>query len=142
MEELLYLEVPTPDTDKVCHWLQTSWQPRHGEKQQTPTGIRLVANGAKLSIFTWNVQRTTYLKVFAWASGFPQPQSLCRQLKSDLEQAFPNQYPAPLKFNQANPFLTLWPQIIRKQSNISRNFPRESLTCSGPIGGKNAGEKR
>ncbi|ANV91112.1 NAD(P)/FAD-dependent oxidoreductase [Picosynechococcus sp. PCC 8807] len=95
MEELLYLEVPTPDTDKVCHWLQTSWQPRHGEKQQTPTGIRLVANGAKLSIFTWNVQRTTYLKVFAWASGFPQPQSLCRQLKSDLEQAFPNQYPAP-----------------------------------------------
>ncbi|MBV5260124.1 flavin-dependent dehydrogenase [Synechococcus moorigangaii CMS01] len=95
MEELLYIEVPTPDTEQVCHWLQVDWQPHQGQKQQTPTGIRLKVNGAELSIFTWNVQRTTYLKVFAWDQKFPGQRQLCQQLEKDIRQAFPNHYPAP-----------------------------------------------
>ncbi|WP_024545607.1 NAD(P)/FAD-dependent oxidoreductase [Picosynechococcus sp. NKBG15041c] len=95
MEELLYLEVPTPDTDKVCHWLQTDWQPVRGQKHPTPTGLRLQDNNAELAIFTWNVQRTTYLKVFAWDRGFSGQQRLCRQLETDIRAAFPIRYPAP-----------------------------------------------
>ncbi|HAC63228.1 MAG TPA: hypothetical protein DCF68_06715, partial [Cyanothece sp. UBA12306] len=41
MQEILYLEIPTPDTTKVCNWLQNQWTPQVGQKVNTSRGIRL-----------------------------------------------------------------------------------------------------
>ncbi|MEB3224349.1 MAG: flavin-dependent dehydrogenase [Synechococcus sp.] len=124
MEELLYLEVPTPDIEKVCHWLQTSWQPDHGQKQPTPTGIRLTANGTELSIFTWTVQRTTYLKVFAWDQSFPRPKRLCRQLETDIRQAFPNQYPTPPELQPGQSIFEALAPAYPKTVEYFQKFPQ------------------
>ena len=114
MEELLYLEAPTPDMAAVCHWLQTSFQPSQGQKISTPTGICLqfstpkaaIASGTsaeasaalvdELAIFVWSVQRSTYLKVFRWAERpIPGESAVLKQLSANLYQAFPPRYPAP-----------------------------------------------
>lgn len=54
MQEILYLEVPTPDTAAVCTWLQQEFDPRIGQKVITPDGFRLLwtptATAAKDSI--------------------------------------------------------------------------------------------
>jgi lycopene cyclase CruA len=106
MREILYVEVPTPDTEAVCTWLQQAWKPEVGQKKITPNGIRVQGTQAtspapaaipesELSIFVWSVQRTTYLKVFRWGE---QPvaaeRRLCRQLQADLNRFFPPHYPA------------------------------------------------
>jgi lycopene cyclase CruA len=106
MREILYVEVPTPDTESVCTWLQQAWKPEVGQKRITPNGIRVQGTQAtspapaaipesELSIFVWSVQRTTYLKVFRWGE---QPvaaeRKLCRQLQADLNRFFPPHYPA------------------------------------------------
>ncbi len=98
MKELIYLEVPTPDTEEIRNFLQKKWQPETGEKIITKSGIRLIfqQTNSQLSIFLWSVQRTTYVKVFQWgnknilASG-----NICQKLKQDLENNFPNLYPIP-----------------------------------------------
>jgi len=41
MREILYLEIPTPDTDAVCHWLQHDFRVDNGSIQATSDGIRL-----------------------------------------------------------------------------------------------------
>jgi lycopene cyclase CruA len=43
MQEILYLEVPTPDTAAVCTWLQHEFDPGIGEKILTPDGFRLLS---------------------------------------------------------------------------------------------------
>ena len=43
MQEILYLEVPTPDTAAVCTWLQQEFEPGIGEKIITPDGFRLLS---------------------------------------------------------------------------------------------------
>ncbi|NJN72278.1 MAG: flavin-dependent dehydrogenase, partial [Limnothrix sp. RL_2_0] len=95
MEELLYIEVPTPDTEKVCHWLQQSWEVDGVAKASTPDGVQLIAEGKELAVFTWSVQRTTYVKVFGWDDGFPQAKGICRALTAALRQEYPNRYPVP-----------------------------------------------
>ncbi|BAU64120.1 hypothetical protein STA3757_14890 [Stanieria sp. NIES-3757] len=104
MKEILYLEVPTPDTNAVCTWLQQKWQPQLGKKIVTPDGIRLQFSPSseateldhELSIFVWSVQRTTYLKIFQWGE---KPivgiVSIKQQLVKELRENFPPQYPAP-----------------------------------------------
>lgn len=128
MKELLYLELPTPDPALVCDWLQKQWQPQSGKKQHTPNGIRLqfpdssspsgfdgVANECsdpELSIFTWSVQRTTYLKVFRWAERpVPQESALVNSLQTQLRQKFPHHYPQlpVLDLSQQNIFEALAP---------------------------------
>jgi lycopene cyclase CruA len=79
MQELLYLEIPTPDTVSVSKWLQTDFVVENGQKLITPDGFRLKSavknTTSELSVFVWSVQRTTYLKVFrvrqfrVWKSG-------------------------------------------------------------------------
>ena len=66
MKELIYSEIPTPDTKAVHNWLKNIWQPKQGKKFVTPDGIRLQfeTGNSELSIFAWQLQRTTYLKVF------------------------------------------------------------------------------
>jgi lycopene cyclase CruA len=43
MQEILYLEVPTPDTAAVCTWLQHEFEPGIGTKIITPDGFRLLS---------------------------------------------------------------------------------------------------
>ncbi|MEM7725996.1 MAG: flavin-dependent dehydrogenase [Cyanobacteria bacterium P01_A01_bin.45] len=116
MKEVLYLEVPTPDMNAVCSWLQTDWVPKRGKKFPTPQGIRLLADdnitestkatetlSTQLSIFLWSVQRTTYLKVFRWGyKPFPQEQQIITHLKISISQSFPNQYPEPPNIDLSN----------------------------------------
>ncbi|GBF81708.1 lycopene cyclase CruA [Aphanothece sacrum FPU1] len=105
MKELLYLEIPTPETTAVCKWLQQKWNPTLGNKIMTPDGIRVQGIDETsssvpcipendLSIFLWSVQRTTYLKVFRWGkSPFPSEKRVIEQLIQEIRTEFPPQYP-------------------------------------------------
>ena len=104
MEELLYIEIPTPDIDRVRSWLQQEWQPNLGVSVITPEGLRLqfpVAATAttpspELSIFVWTLQRTTYLKVFRWGDrSIAGEERLIRALTAAVRQEFPTTHPAP-----------------------------------------------
>jgi len=124
MKEILYLEVPIPETDTVKNWLQQTFEPECGQKHPTPVGFRLqfptqIASAIpleknntsssslqpdrtesllapELSVFVWSVQRTTYLKVFRWAEQpVPGEKQFLQQLTTALRAAFPLQYPAP-----------------------------------------------
>jgi lycopene cyclase CruA len=120
MREVLYIEIPTPNTAAVQQWLQNDFCPEEWfnvEKCVTPDGCRLIDKSkrrspsassadispsalsqisAELSIFTWSVQRTTYLKVFRWANQpFPSEQQILRQLTQAIRSQFPNFYPEP-----------------------------------------------
>ena len=98
MQELSYLEIPTPDTDAVEDWLHSIYTPQAGQKISTATGCRLQFPGqaSELSIFLWSVQRTTYLKVFRWGTApIRQEKALIHQLQKALRAHFPYQYPQP-----------------------------------------------
>jgi lycopene cyclase CruA len=92
MEELLYLEIPTPELSKVQHWLQIQWSV--AGKVATDSGVKVALGTGELSVFLWSLQRTTYLKVFRWAK---QPiageQSVLRSLTAEVRSAFPHHYP-------------------------------------------------
>jgi lycopene cyclase CruA len=49
MEEILYIEIPTPDTEAVCRWLHESFDVRDGEKVLRPDGVRIVFSKHKRS---------------------------------------------------------------------------------------------
>jgi lycopene cyclase CruA len=101
MQELLYLEIPTPDTVSISKWLQTDFVIENGQKLITPDGFRLrsaVKNTSsvdvELSVFVWSVQRTTYLKVFRWGDpSFPQERRILQYLRKEIRSRFPNCYP-------------------------------------------------
>jgi lycopene cyclase CruA len=107
MQEILYIEVPSPDTASVVTWLQQVWQPTFGNKTITSDGIRLkcsqdatksdtAISENELSIFAWSVQRTTYLKMFRWGEKAIAPEAKIRQqLLDELKQRFPQTYPTP-----------------------------------------------
>ena len=107
MQQILYLEIPTPETQVVTEWLQKQWQPCQGNKVITPDGIRLQASSettqapkkipeSELSIFLWSLQRTTYLKVFRWGTKpFVNESKVKQQLVKDLRNQFPQKYPEP-----------------------------------------------
>lgn len=107
MEEILYLEVPTPETKAVCTWLQQEWQPPQGQAILTPNGIRLQLSQTttteinkisdqELSIFVWSLQQTTYLKVFRWGlHPLKEEKQICQHLEKTLRSQFPPYYPQP-----------------------------------------------
>ncbi|MBW4635603.1 MAG: flavin-dependent dehydrogenase [Iphinoe sp. HA4291-MV1] len=113
MQEILYLEIPTPDTTAVCNWLHTDFEPGTGEKVLTPQGFRLrvfdttTNTGTisenfpnELSVFVWAVQRTTYLKAFRWADKpFPKEQKILKRLTTGIRSRFPHEYPEPPTIN-------------------------------------------
>ncbi len=130
MKEILYLEVPTPDTSAVCAWLQQEWQPEVGQKIATPDGIRLQSSQntskespsiseSELSIFVWSLQRTTYLKVFRWGQKpITQERRICQQLIAALRNRFAQQYPQlpDLDLSKQSIFEALapyYPQTVR-----------------------------
>ena len=102
MKELLYIEIPIPDIKAVKVWLQNTWQPKLGKKVATPDGIRLLFDGLgnELSIFVWQLQRTTYLKIFQW--GNKSGVKISQQLLMAARAAFPPQYPAPPAIDLSN----------------------------------------
>ena len=85
MQEILYLEVPTPDTAGVCAWLQQEFQPAIGQKVITPDGFRLVSSttavgaiasgtqiaNSKSTVATSNSvsqnHQSTELSIFVWS---------------------------------------------------------------------------
>jgi lycopene cyclase CruA len=130
MKQILYIEVPTPDTIAVRDWLQ-HWFSQHFQSslshpssevlrtldgcrlrflRTTPyprsisenfagnlkTSAQIDGASAELSLFTWSVQRTTYLKVFRWSEHpVPQERQVLEQLTAALRSQFPLQYPVP-----------------------------------------------
>lgn len=133
MKELLYLEVPTSETQSVCSWLQADFQPGIGEKIITPDGFRLRVTAEttkaevaisenlprELSIFVWSVQRTTYVKVFRWGNQpFPQEGQILQRLTADIRNSFPYKYPEPpaIDLSQQSIFAALapyYPQTVK-----------------------------
>ncbi|AFZ00523.1 NAD(P)/FAD-dependent oxidoreductase [Calothrix sp. PCC 6303] len=125
MRELLYLEIPTPDTDSVRDWLQTEFVPGIGEKRSTTSGCCLRMSGntttkgaipenllTELAIFVWSVQRTTYLKVFRWGESiFPGEGKIIQNLIKDIRIRFPHNYPEPpaIDLSQQSIFAALEP---------------------------------
>ena len=98
MKELIYLEIPVADTQQVRDWLHDRWQPQAGTKTATPDGIRLQfdpQSDRELSIFVWQLQRTTYLKMFQWGEATPQAAAIAKQLTAEIRAEFPQQYPVP-----------------------------------------------
>ncbi|WP_309738491.1 flavin-dependent dehydrogenase [Chamaesiphon sp. OTE_20_metabat_361] len=103
--ELLYVEIPTPDIDRVRSWLQHTWQPELGVAVITTQGLRLqfpqvstaeTGSLPELSIFVWSLQRTTYLKVFRWADRqVPGEGAIVKELTQKLRLEFPPTHPAP-----------------------------------------------
>ncbi|WP_424097961.1 NAD(P)/FAD-dependent oxidoreductase [Moorena producens] len=143
MKEILYVEIPTPDTKTVCHWLQQEWQPKLGDKIITPDGIRLqwettpdensnhkttvvVSLIPEISIFVWSVQRTTYLKAFRWSEKPLSGETLIlRQLTQSLRDQFPYHYPEPpdVELSEQSIFEALapyYPQTV----HFFRKMPR------------------
>lgn len=119
--EILYLEIPTPRTSAVCHWLQQDFTVEVGYKQITPDGLRLIlaekhpqnlpstpgvspastpenlartsVTQSELSIFVWSLQRTTYLKVFRVGNTpIPGEKKFLERLTQELRNKFPYDY--------------------------------------------------
>jgi len=110
MKELLYVEIPNPDTDAVRTWLQQDWHFELGKKTLTLDGILVqiehapLANSStpicvpipEISIFVWSVQRTTYLKAFRWCDrAIAGERQFLQKLTGDLRRQFPYRYPEP-----------------------------------------------
>ncbi|PSB02009.1 NAD(P)/FAD-dependent oxidoreductase [Merismopedia glauca] len=108
MQEILYLEVPTPDTDTVRTWLQQEWSSPVGVKIAAAEGIIIgFKNGSntntaelktipQISVFVWSLQRTTYLKAFRWTDSYISGEKqLIECLQKDIFNRFPNRYPEP-----------------------------------------------
>ncbi len=114
MQEILYLEVPTPATADVQAWLQTQFQPTRGQVIASPSGIRwqFSDTSTELSVLAWSLQRTTYLKVFRWGLGpVPGESALIQHLKQSIQAAFPLQYhePPQVDLSKGNIFSALEP---------------------------------
>jgi lycopene cyclase CruA len=102
MKQLLYIEIPTPNTEKVINWIQNQWTPFQGTKIITPEGVCLQSSSdqtkvdSELSLTLWSLQRSTYLKAFqTTAKPFPQQEKILKQLTQELRSLFPQQYPEP-----------------------------------------------
>ena len=128
MKELLYIEIPTPDTAAVRSWLQAEFEPGIGQRAIAPSGIRLQIFKSttsksnisapsekmlgEISAFIWSVQRTTYLKVFRWADKpLPGEQQILQRLTDQIRSKFPHNYPEPpaIDLSQQSIFAALAP---------------------------------
>lgn len=142
MKEILYIEIPTPQTASVIQWLHKDWLPITGEKVTTPVGVRLQTDKTtsptstipqtpqELSIFTWTVQRTTYLKVFRMGE-FPNEQKILSQLTNQLRVKFPQQYPEPPSIDPSHnifealaPYYPLTAKYFQKMPNGEKDLQR------------------
>jgi lycopene cyclase CruA len=120
MKQLLYLEIPTPQIATVQAWLQQR-SPAQFSLPRSPApawiatevGVRLEWQGRILSLFTWQVLNTTYLKAFQWTDQpLPRQKRFLRELATALRTEFPC-HPAPfpeeIDLSQQNIFTALAP---------------------------------
>jgi len=109
MQEILYIEVPTPQIQEVKDWLKDTWQPLQGIKTTTKNGLICNLDGndtSQLSIFVWSLQRSSYLKIFRYGEKLDQYEcSIVKQLIREIREKFPVNYPKP-------------PEIDPEQENI------------------------
>jgi lycopene cyclase CruA len=144
MKEILYLEVPTPNTDLVRTWLQQEFDPVWGEKVITQDGFCLTPKTTssttnfpetdlQLSVFVWSVQRSTYLKVFRWGDRpVPQEPQILQQLTTEIRKQFPYQYPEPPAidlshqsiFDALAPYYPLTVHYFQKMPNGENDLKR------------------
>ena len=105
MKQILYLEVPTPDTKAVCQWLQSQFQPGFGHKTITPDGFIIKFSEdhtQEISVFVWSLQRTTYLKAFSQGNISSIQQKFTSNLTTNLRKEFPLNYPEPPTIDLSN----------------------------------------
>ena len=101
MQQLLYIEIPTPQVAAVKIWLQNEYQPPFGEKSVAKHGFILDRQNrsgaiAQLSIFIWTLQRTTYLKIFRWSEEIMEGEKeFLEHLTKAVRQAFPYEFKQP-----------------------------------------------
>jgi lycopene cyclase CruA len=104
MQQLLYLEIPTPDTASVRSWLHDKFAAPIGQKTATPDGFIISdrdrtqesTDTRQLCVFVWSLQRTTYLKAFRWSERAIEGESKILQvLTQQIRAAFPPTYPQP-----------------------------------------------
>jgi lycopene cyclase CruA len=98
MQQLLYLEIPTPNIEAVRSWLRQTYLPPVGKKIVTADGFTLeIENQApELCAFVWTLQRTTYLKVFRWSASqikLKAEKQILADLTQQIRVAFPYEYP-------------------------------------------------
>ncbi len=91
IQELCYREVPTPAVAQVRAWLHR-WRAPGLTVTPMPTGLHLRQGEGEWTVVTWELQRTTYLKVFRWRAGAGERVWL-RRLTADLAREFPPRYP-------------------------------------------------
>ncbi|MGB7413378.1 MAG: flavin-dependent dehydrogenase, partial [Thermosynechococcaceae cyanobacterium] len=119
MKQLLYIEIPTFDTDAVRHWLQSQWpttsfSSRSDDLQvtSTSTGLKLQAQDRTVVLYLWQHLRTTYLKANQWSEQpLPNQAHILKTLTRSLRQAFPIQpQPFPdINLSQGDIFAALQP---------------------------------
>ena len=68
MQEILYLEVPTPDTAAVSTWLQHEFDPGIGKKIITPDGFRLLSNATAAEVLLSGTKNANPKPAFADAN--------------------------------------------------------------------------
>ncbi len=143
ISELLYAEIPTPDTAAVTQWLQSTRQfpglSTGVSLKATRSGVLLdlvapgMARASQLSFVLWSVQRTTYLKVFRWGkAALPQEQSILDQVMRQVRDRFPNIYPVPPEidlsqqsiFDALAPHYPLTVKYFRKMPNGAADLSR------------------
>ncbi|WP_055076381.1 FAD-dependent monooxygenase [Pseudanabaena sp. 'Roaring Creek'] len=101
MQQLLYIEIPTPQVAAVKTWLQTEYQPPFGKKSVAKHGFILDRQNrsgaiAQLSVFIWTLQRTTYLKIFRWSEEVMDGEKdFLDHLTKAARQAFPYEFKQP-----------------------------------------------
>ncbi|MBE9042985.1 flavin-dependent dehydrogenase [Pleurocapsales cyanobacterium LEGE 10410] len=126
MKELLYIEIPTPNLAKVTNWLQSIWQPSAGTKVITPDGIRLQfgSSNGELSVFVWQLQRTTYLKIFQWGERLiPQADRIKQQLVAEIRAVFPQKYPVPPEIEQSPSIFAALAEAYPKTVHFFQKMP-------------------
>ena len=101
MQQLLYIEIPTPQVAAVKTWLQSDYQAPFGKNPVTKHGFILDCQNrsgaiAQLSVFIWTLQRTTYLKVFRWSDAVMDGEKeFLDHLTKAARQAFPYEFKQP-----------------------------------------------
>jgi len=101
MQQLLYIEIPTPQIEAVKTWLQSEYQPPFGKKSIATHGFTLDRQNssgaiAQLSVFIWTLQRTTYLKIFRWSEEVMDgEQEFLEHFTKAVRQAFPYEFKQP-----------------------------------------------
>ncbi|PZD71249.1 Lycopene cyclase [Acaryochloris thomasi RCC1774] len=103
MKQLLYLEIPTPDTDAVHRWLHLQCSTAGSEScvlqlnlkpsvtlSPTSTGLKIQDQDSAVVFYAWQHLRTTYVKANQWSERPVSNQAqVLDTLVKNLREAFP-----------------------------------------------------